>query len=292
MRKLLRGKRGLTLIEVMIAMVILAAVMLSVGRNIMFLSKQSVDSQERAFAAQKAIQMMEELRGLISNTNNATIGVLDDYDDGAVNNPILSTRSEVISASDILSGNGAGKYVRKVSVIQIPSEPLARRVYVRVFRASDLKPLAETVSVLRTVSNAFASSQVFDVYVIAVENVPGWWVALSEIRPTFDSIIQDLQTRNPGLEWNTHWITRMSYGRDPHYLPYINEASKTHVASPPYVYFYPGSMDRQGVDFDYYIPSFFEGRVRVDGTIMNESSYVLADQYNHCLLYTSPSPRD
>lgn len=284
-KRTLGNRRGLTLLEVMIAMVILAAVMLSVGRNILFLGTQSVDTQDRAFAAQKAIQMMEELRGLISNTNNATIGVLDDYDDGAVNNPILTTRREVSDPADVLSGNARGKFVRRVSVVSIPSEPLARRIYVRVFRAKDMKPLAETVSVLRTISNQFASSQVFDVYVIAVENVPGWWVALSEIKPMFDNIVQDLQTRNPGLEWRTHWVTRMSYGRDPYYTPYVNDAVKTEDAAPPSVYFYPGATTRGGNDFEYYVPTFFQGRVKVDSTVINDGTYALADQYNHAVRY-------
>lgn len=270
----------------MIAMIVLALVMLSVARSFLFMNQRTVETQERAFAAQKAIQMMEELRGLISNTNSATIGILDDYDDGVTTSAILTTNKSVTSPADYLSGNPRGKFVRRVNVVAMANEPLARRVHVRVYRAGSEEPLAETVSVIRTISNQYASTQVFDVYVIAIENVPGWWVSLSSMKPMFDNVIQDLQTRNPGLEWRTHWVTRLSYGRDPYYTPVLNEATKTNVTAPDGVYFYPGKMDKPNVgEFLYYVPDYFSARVNVDGTVRNAASYPIADQYNHAVRY-------
>ncbi len=279
-------KKGVTLIELVIGMTIMSMVMLALANAFLFLNKHSVDTQERAFAAQKAIQMMEELRGIISTRNDISIGILDDYDDGAVMNPVLTTKKDITDPSDVLSSNDRRKYMRRVSVMMIPNESLARQVFVRVYRTKTGEALAETASVIRTIRAQYESSQVYDVYVISVENIPGWWISLSSMKPMFDNVIQDLQTRNPGLEWRTHWITRLSYGRDPQYTPFINEATKTNEVSPPWVYFYPGLMDKPNVgNFNYYVPSFINGRINVDGTVQNHESYSIADQFNNAVRY-------
>lgn len=285
MEKLRKTSAGFSFIEVMIGMVVLALVALAAARGFLLINKQSVVVREKGFAMEKAIQMIEELRGLVASSSS--VGVLDDYDDGTVLNPILTTRIEVTSAADPVSGNATGKYARRISVISLPNEPLARRVYVRVYRAAKEEVLAETVSVLRTLSNDYPPTQVYDVYVLSLENVPGWWVSLSTMKPMMDNIIQDLQTRNPGLEWRTHWITRLSYGRDPYYTPTINSTTKTNLVSPTHVYFYPGLMDKPSVgDFYYYVPANFTARMKVDGTLQTGVyNYSLADQYNNAVRY-------
>ncbi len=279
-------QKGISLVEIIIAMTIMAMVMLSVARGFMFMNRATVQSKEKSFASQKAIQMMEELRGLIANKSDTSIGVLDDYDDGAVYNTILTTKREVTSAGDVLSGNNKGKFVRRVNVIMLPNEPLARQVFVRVYRASNKQVLAETVSVVRTISNQFVNTQVFDVYILSLENVPGWWVLLSSMKPMFDNVIQDLQTRNPGLEWRPHWVTRLAYGRDPFYTPYVNEDKRTNEEVMPWIYFYPGlTVPDSTVPCFYYVPSSIAGRVNIDGTVQNSWSYSIADQYNHAVRY-------
>jgi prepilin-type N-terminal cleavage/methylation domain-containing protein len=277
-----RRRGGFSLVEVLITMTLLAIVMLAISKSFLFLNTQQVRIQDQAFAVQKAIQMMEELRGLIAND---TIGVLDDYDDGAAYKNVLSTKLDVTDPADPVSGNASLRYKRRVSVLQIANEPLARRVYVRVYLANTSEPMAEIVSVLRTVTSQFYPSQVFDVYVLALENVPGWWSALSTMRPVFDNIMEDLRGRNPGLELRTHWITRLAYGRDPHYTPYINSATKTNLVASPWVYLYPGLMDKSGVDFEYYVADLIQGRINIDGTVANATEYSIADQYNHAVRY-------
>jgi len=273
---------GFTLIEALFAMTTLAIVALAIWRGIASLQQNSLALKDKAFASQKAIQIMEELRGVIGNStaNSGQAGILDNYDNGSATSAILTTRAEVTDPADPVSGNGNRKFLRQISVIQIPNEPLARRVYVRIFRASDMQPLAEAMSVLYTIQNQFVPTQVFDVYVLALENVPGWWSYLSTMKPTFDNVIQDLHTRNPGLEFRTHWITRLSYGRDPYYTPYVNSTTYTDVTASPWVYFYPGKMHfpGTGADFWYYPASYLLGKTNVDGTITNPGNYMLADQ--------------
>ncbi len=293
-----RRSRGFSLVEVLIATTVLSIVALSIVYVQSFMSRQSVRIRERAFATEKAIQMMEELRSLVSGSEKIKINVLDDYDDGATYNAVLTTDRRITDPAHALSGNtgsAAGwRYLRRISVVKVPEEPFARKVYVRVYRNSLSSPgspsetLAETVSILKTISSEYVPTQVLDVYIIAIENVPGWWSSLSTMRPMFDSVIQDLQTRNQGLMIRPHWVTRLSYGRDPYYTPYINDAAYTDD-SPfpiPSVYFYPGLMhDSGGNDFNFYDASLIKSRINVDGTIRNADSYSLADRFNHGMRY-------
>jgi len=143
------------------------------------------------------------------------------------------------------------------------------------------------MSVLYTVAADYVPTQVFDLYILSLENVPGWWVNLSTMKPTLDSIIQDLEDRNPGLQFRVHWITRLAYGRDLSYTPYINAVTYTENSPAfPNVYFYPGlTKNDSSQDINYFEPNNFLGRINVDGTVANPSSYSLADQFNHAVRY-------
>lgn len=298
----MRSQRGISLVEIVFAALILGVVAAASMRAFLFMSKQSVAVDRRAFATQKAVQMMEELRGLISDSDSV-IGVLDDYDNGGGANAYkytLSTRAEVNGTlggsehvddkpADPLSGNPDRKFKRRVTVSPHETEPLARRVYVRVYDAATGEVLAETVSVLRTIRNAFYPSHVYDIYVLVLENVPGWWVSLSTMRPMFDNIIQDLQVRNPGLVFRTHYITKLAYsGRDPFYAPYVNDAvqaDNTTVLNTMQVYLYPGRVEKGGEDFFYYVPDDMAGRRNVDGVLTSTNAYSMADQFNSAVRY-------
>ena len=88
---------------------------------------------------------------------------------------------------------------------------------------------------------AYPTTQVFDLYLIAVENIPGWWVFMDSIRPFVESTITDLETRNPGLEVRTHWVTKASFGRNQVYRPFTNDAQDS-LQSIDQAYHYPGRM--------------------------------------------------
>ncbi|MFA5160753.1 MAG: prepilin-type N-terminal cleavage/methylation domain-containing protein [Elusimicrobiales bacterium] len=291
-----RSRAGFTLIEVVMASVILAIAVLGLMQIQNFMSKQSVTISEKTFANQKAIQMLEELRSLVSGSESTDLSVLDDFDDGAVYKNILTTNTSVTSPDSPESGNVNGqcgdswKYLRQISVIKLPEEPFSRRVYARVYKASCSNPnqpgetLAEAMTILKTIKSQFVPTQVMDVFILAIENVAGWWSSISDMRPTFDSVMQDLQNRNPGLEIRTHWVTRLSYGRDQYYMPYINDAARTNVSPSPLVYLYPGKTQQSdGSDYDFYVWDKINGRINVDGERKNEDNYALADQFNHSM---------
>lgn len=286
------NKKGLSLVEVMVATVIIGIVAISLVYMNSFMSKHSIRINERVFATQKAMQMMEELRSLVASGEKSKISILDDYDDGAKYKDVLTTNKSITDPANILSGNSGSKYLRQVSIIKLPEEPFARKVYVKVYKNSTTNPgtpgelLAEIVSILKTVSTQFLPTQVMDVYIISIENIPGWWSFLITMRPIFESVLQDFESRNPGLAINRHWITRLSYGRDKQYVPYINNNANTEDEAIPYVYFYPGlTKTDNGGEMYYYAPNLLKGIINIDGTLANSDSYVMCDQYNHAVRY-------
>lgn len=296
MRRPVLGQKGFSLIEVVIASILLAIVMTSAMKAFQFISKQSVRVDDRAFATEKAVQIAEELRGLVSDSDDQ-ISLLDDYHNTDFKYT-LSVLPEVngdpgtVHANDRpaepISSNASLKYKRKVFVEPIPGDELARRVYVRIYRSIDDEVLAETMTVLRVLRDQLYPTQVYDLFVLAIDNVPGWWVDMPKILPTFGNLIRDLQTRNPGLQFNVHYITRMAYGRDPFYKPTINTAvaSGSNLASASQVYFYPGLLDTTTF---YYSANLMGGMLTEDGADRNTSAtgatypYPFADQYNHAV---------
>lgn len=277
---------GATLLEVLISAAIFVVVAVAIAMGLLRNIQNTQAAKDKAFAAGKVIQMMEELRSLTVRSG-AVAGVLDDYDDGsAVDNPILTTNKDVTDPADPLSGNARRRYARQVSVIHLANQPLIRRVTVRVFLASASGPqlLAETYSVLRTFQVEYRPTQVYDVYFLSLENIPGWWTALSSLKPSMDNAMNDLQTRNPGVEFRPHWITQLAFGRDPYYAPYVNDATFTDQTAPAGIYFYPGKMHKpDNSTFFYYAPSAINGRINLDGTI--QGGYSMADQWNHAVRY-------
>ena len=83
--------------------------------------------------------------------------------------------------------------------------------------------MAEVSSVIRTVGDAYPTTQVYDVYLLALENVPGWWVYMDAIQPFIEATFTDLESRNPGLEFRTHWITQARLRPRRRVRPYTNE---------------------------------------------------------------------
>jgi len=98
-----------------------------------------------------------------------------------------------------------------------------------------------------------------------------------------------MESRNPGLEFRTHWITKAAYGRDQEYQPYFNNAVDSNQDI-NYVYFYPGTMPAGSAVNQYYVPGNVKALMNMDGVtvntygaITNPYPYTLADQYNHAM---------
>ncbi len=306
------NQKGFSLVELMIASAILAALASSVILARSFVAKQTVRTIDRAFATQKAIQMFEELKSLVSGKETG-ISILDNYTDGSLYNFVLTTDKNVDvkaplvpNPGDSLSGNfksnGHWRYMRQVEVNHVANDSYTRQVFVTLWRyASDRDPndpgemLAQVGGQLRTISSLVPPTQVFDIYVLGINNIPAWWTQEPILYKTFQNIISDMQGRNPGLQIRPHFITRSSYGRDTQYVPYINNALSTDLAATsggvlPYVYFYPGTTHEDNVAPDNgSLNQFFDpssvgvqvtGNFNVDG-----AAYYTSGQFSGCPVY-------
>ena len=302
---------GMSLIEVLAGLAIVSVMVLgtvTVMSNAHHLTRMTSNKQ---FATEKAISMLEELKSLVQTNQGSTIVDLDSYDDGIINKTLLTTEGQLanpqtVKPDDTISGNiliaapDTWMYERRVNVQKVKGQSNdVRLVNVKVFQNTPggLVLLAEVSSMLRTLVFNMPPTQVYDVYCLALENVPGWWVYMSNLVPTVRNAIGDLQTRNPGLIFRSHWITSLAYGRDQLYKPYINGSSDS-IADVNSVYFYPGKMPAGCIssglcgDSQYYPSFFFRGHMSVDGTdtngydaANNPQPYAIADQFNNAMRY-------
>src|SRR5580658_959661 len=88
------NQRGYNLVELMIAVGIMAAMASSVILARTFMAKQTVATNDKAYATQKAIQMFEELKALVNGQENG-VAVLDNYSNGSQYDTILTTDKTV-----------------------------------------------------------------------------------------------------------------------------------------------------------------------------------------------------
>jgi prepilin-type N-terminal cleavage/methylation domain-containing protein len=323
-----KQQRGMTLAEVLVAVALVSIMVFATLTVTVTAITASQNNISKEFATQKAISMLDELKTVVQTDNGGTLKTLDRYDDGLKNSVVLTTQRQLDSdptlipnPDDPISGNsqlpgGKWLYERRISVQKLPGlSNDVRLVNVKVFKNEDNRQrlIAEVASVIRTLDKAMPPSQVYDVYCIAIENVPGWWVYMSNIVPFVRSSIADLEARNPGLVFRQHWITALSYGRDQEYRPFVNRVNDS-TATIDWAYFYPGKMpsvysndatEKLGDDF-YYPDSFFHARLSTDDASEPEINgfdsakldvkgnpnpsynpwpYALADQYNHAMRY-------
>ena len=309
------NQQGYNLVELAIAVLIMGVMAASVLTARSYMAKQTVKNSDKAYATQKAIQMFEELKTLVNGNEQLGVAILDNYGDGSKFNTVLTTDKTVDVGSvasnpaDPLSGNrttdGNWRYLRQIQINRVANDPYTRQAIVKIWRyASDSQPnqpgelLATVGGMLRTIQALFPPTQVMDIYMLALNNVPGWWVQVPQIRAVFEDVVDDIQSRNPGLEIRTHIISRTSYGRDQQYNPFINKTSGTDVTPANWVYLYPGlAPNDAGVEQFFYDPGptgiQSNGTVNVDGTLIDPTTsqfstspnYSVADQYNHGLRY-------
>lgn len=286
-------ERGMSLAEVLVALGIVGIIIYFSTSMVTSSLRRTQDNVNKQFATQKAISMLEELRALVQTESGATTVLLDDYDDGTTNQMLLTTRSGITDPAHPASGNtrtgGRWLFQRRITVQRVKGSNDVRLVNVKVYvdDAGGVRVLAEVASVLSTIPQNMPPTQVYDVYLIAIENVPGWWLYMQNIVPFVEGAMADLQARHPGLEFRKHWIRKLSYGRDPLYTPFVNKALPSTSAINS-VYFYPGLLPTGSAVENYYPPDFFNGRISVDGTVTNGFDavtnpfpYALADQYNN-----------
>ncbi|MDO8349108.1 MAG: hypothetical protein Q7T30_02650, partial [Planctomycetota bacterium] len=260
--------------------------------------------RDRVFAFSKAQAILSEVQGYVDRGQVDAAVDLDILDDGVENEEALTITTDsygtLVAPDHVLSGNfqrdGAWVWSRRITVQPFVglNNRNVRYVTVRIYRKDKAgvdHPMADLSAVINSAGSAFPTTQVFDVYLLAIENIPGWWVFMDSIQPFVESMITDLETRNPGLTFRTHWITKAAFGRNQGYRPFINDATDSNVAMPD-VYHYSGKMPAGSASTYYYVPDNIKARVNLDGTEangydvdLNPHPYALADFFNHAMRY-------
>jgi hypothetical protein len=232
---------GFTFIELLCASLVLV---LATMLGAMHTSRSAQDvtwTRDTAFARQRAVSILGELKAFVEGESTQA-EALDDFDDGGGSSPVLtitqdpSTPGAYVAPDHPISGNqrhrGDWIWRRAISVRPIPSATSRdlRIATVRIFHARDglAEPgekIAEVSSIIRTLGEAYPTTQVYDLYLLALENVPGWWVNMDAIQPFVESTLSELELLNPGLSFRTHWITKLGYGAT-RSTPYTNESGE------------------------------------------------------------------
>jgi len=334
MRIKLRNHKGLSIVEVLIALSIISVIIAAAVVTQVTSFSVTKRAKDKAFAGQKAMQMMEELRSFVQGGEN-NFFTLENKDDKGIFNPILTTEilptqdgTEDLRAASPTSGNykykGRWRFLRLVQVRRLPTDMRAREVSIKVFYSvlgtdgqviGIAPPVSQLTSILRTTASPNIPMQVIDTYALTLDNVSAWWSDLSTLKPVYTNVVGDLGTRNAGLDFKSHFITRLSYGRDPYYSPYITQG-KTSAgdsvvtesdANLKYAYFYPGKIKNKSasnaIEESYSYSSMNSDGARLLIYDMDNSKYSLvnwweksngeantrvyslADQYNNATRY-------
>jgi hypothetical protein len=271
---------GFTFIELLCAAVVLV---LATSLGVMHTTRSSQDvtwGRESSFARQRAVSILGELKAYVEGSTSLAES-LDTFDDGSGTRTELTITTDpddpeqLVAPDHAISGNqrheGEWMWRRKITVRPVPGASARdlRMVTVRVYRtragiALPGEKMAEVSSIVRTPGDAYPTTQVYDIYLLALENVPGWWVNMDAIQPFIESTISEMELVNPGLKFRTHWITELGYGRDDEYQPYSNE-TRLSTDSTAWTYVYPGKMPSGLAAARYYVADRFGARVNVDG---------------------------
>lgn len=302
-------RRGFTIAEVLISAALMATVLVGMALFQTATLKVNGKEKDRAFAIQKSIQIMEEI--LAYQVTSGTKGTenIDTLAQGDADYSFkLTIDPRVTDPKASLSGNreldSGFRFVRQIRVEPIANEKGARRVTVAVWHGDGSstaapkdanQPLSLVTNVVKAQAIKTQPTQAYDMYLIDIENVIGWWADPNKLRPTLTNTIDFLKSNNPGLDIRTHWIRRLAYGRDAYYKPISNKSQPlNNVAGVPldYLYFYPGKRDASQFRYN---PDVIKGQLRVDGNTQSavdkntyyesQGAYTFADQFNHAVRY-------
>ncbi len=304
------AEAGFTFAELAFALLILVIGAVVLINHISVNFSSTATERDRVFAFSKAQAILSEIQAYVDRGDIDAAIDLSILDDGTTTEPTLTVQTQpgtgdpgvglLVAADHPISGNyqreGAWVWSRRIHVQQFIglNNRNVRYVTVRIFKrdgAGIENPMAELSAVINSAASAFPTTQVYDVYLLAVENIPGWWAYMDSMKPFVESMLMDLENRNPGLSFRTHWITKAAFGRNQAYRPYTNAELDSHQVIPD-VYNYPGLMPLGSGSGYYFVPDNFKARINVDGSeengyhaADNPHPYALADFFNHAMRY-------
>jgi hypothetical protein len=273
---------GFSIVELLFGLVLIVVCSSVLIGHVLMRYRHDTGDRNRTFAFNTARSILAECHAWSLSGRD-----LEGLDDGGVAQSTLGLAR--LSGADRADGNfqRGGEWVWSREIRVQPMLGVENRairvVTVRVFkRAADgsKHQIAELSSVVTASTVGYPSTRVFDLYLLAIENIPARGVDADNVRPFVESVITDLERDNPDLRLRTHWITKASYGRDRFYTPEVAGDNGARV------YRYPSAS---GIDGGYaYDVDRIKGRVSVGGVVHNGHEpnetplpYALADRFNH-----------
>ena len=287
--------QGSTFVELMFALAIVGVSVLVQIQQITISLRDHRADLDTQFAYRKAAGMLAEIQSSVDQGVIASAAALEGLDDVAPS-PFLTTRL-VPTPDHIMSGNTetqtGWRWHRDVDILPVEGAERSRYVRVRVLHRHSQHSGFDVVSVVSGLVNitvrAEPTVQTYDVFAVAIANAPSLWRPLPELRAELQSLVADLAGANPNLRLRVHWIDKLGYGRNPLYVPFVNEQNLATDATPP-AYWYPGKLGAGAPVSTLYSADLFGGRVQTESGILhdfdietNPLPFALADRFNHCM---------
>ena len=280
----------------MVAISVIAVALMVMLTQISISFREASSNEHQAFAYRKAMAILAEVQNGVERGGIADAQALDNLADVANNVTLTALADEQgnpLAPNHPMSGNtmrlGQWQWSRILEVESLPQQPQLRYVRVRIYRLRDSSEwdLQATVGgIVSLEPAAFQATKYYDVYLLALGEAPSLWLPLGMARALVDNARIELQTIDNGLKLRLHWITKLGYGRDQVYTPYLN-TSVPADASAPGVYWYPGQLSGSG---ELYSSDFFSARLQTDEGLLNDYDttdnplpHSVADQFNHCM---------
>lgn len=286
---------GFGLTEAMIAVGIVATALLVLVQQLSIGFRESGANEDRAFAYQKAAAMLGEIQNSIALGNIRSGDQLLALAD-AQRNFVLTTRKDheglAFAPEHPMSGNarfgGEWRWSRLVAVEPHDSAGLYYcRVTIEARDGARWRTAASHALLFSLMPPTDAPEQTHDVYVIACAEAPSALGDLAAMRDAVASACSDIAaTSQAKLE--VHWITRLGYGRDPCYAPFVN-ATRPADSAAPWAYWLPGALGGAHAGQTLYHADLLQGALRTEDGLQHVASafgsmpVAIADRHNHCM---------
>ncbi len=288
-------RAGSTFIELLFAISVVSISLTLLVHQVAVSTRAVSEDAAVQFAHGKAVALLAELQSSIDQRRITTLAELDAAA-APEPSPYLTTHP-VAAPDDILSGNsrtsqGTWRWSRTIELEPIEGLDRIRYAKIQVLRVNDLGVALHVAGTAGLISVPVTPEPMvteFDVYVLAIAEAPSLWLPLPALRAQLQSTATAVESANPHLRFRLHWITKLGYGRNLLYTPYVNQ-SATADAAAPWVYWYPGRLAAGAGASTLYSAELFSGRLRTESGVLNDydatdnpQPHAVADRFNHCM---------
>jgi hypothetical protein len=289
-------ERGTTFVELMGAITIISLATLVMLQQLTISYREGTVQHERLWGYDKCTQILAELQSGVERGTIPDAEALHALAD-ATYNPVLTTIVDEVgnplAPDHPMSGNWQrlGRWVwgRQIEVTSPAGQDRIRYVALRLAKFTENGTptlVASMTTVVTLPRRTYPSTLVYDVYALALAEVPSPLGSLAELRSSLEASMRAASSEASGVEFRVHWITRLGYGRDALYTPTFNDQAVAQTFTPP-LYWYPELVETGARLF---FSEYFTGRLRRASGVVNDYDatarpfpHAIADQFNHCL---------